>query len=284
MPLDYIERRRVEQHAKGKTIYDHVGIHATRPPEALAKQNASKRLAIATTYPENKVDNLTTLNPIKVDNLTSLNAIKVVSLTTDLSSEKLLKSSSYSGAGALSDEEGIEGDQGDQSEPSPEATELAPAGLTGSGKGFALPGVDRSVPTVETPEPAAATVTGSEGGFALGSTEPNTSAPELHDGTAEAEASTELLPATEPTSSTEAESEAPKPPPDPITERLKDLESAMRQIRLLIPDTEDEDRLVYEAHYAEETAKLRAAQTRTTGTVLVLQQSHRSAARPPAWL
>jgi hypothetical protein len=108
------------------------------------------------------------------------------------------------------------------------------------------------------------------------STEPSPSAPELHDQSAEAGASTNPLPATELTRSTEADSEAPKPPPDPITERLKDLESAMRQIRLLIPDAENEDRLVYEAQYAEETARLRAAlalQTPITGTVLVLQQS-----------
>jgi hypothetical protein len=226
VPLDYIERRQVEQHAKGKTIYDHVGIHATRPPEALAKQNASKQLAIATTYPENKVDNLTTLNPIKVDNLTSLNAIKVVSLTTDLSSEKLLKSSSYSGAGALSDEEGIEGDQGDQSEPSPEATELAPAGLTGSGKGFALPGVEQSEPTLATPEPAAATVAGNEMVVA-GSTEPHQQQPELHDDGAEGEAPT-YLPETGPSRSTEADS---------IAQQIAALERTRAMMVLHFPDT-----------------------------------------------
>ena len=255
VPLGYIELRQAEQHAKGKTIYDHVGVNATRPAWALAKQTGSKTDAIAS-LPEIKGDSLSPLNPIKADSLSPLNPTKGDSLSPDLSSEKgLFKSFSYSGAGApRDDEEGIEV-------------------------------VGQSVPEAEPSEPTAASETTGSGFEPGEAAEPHTQQPELHGAIAEAKASTVPLPATEPTPTTDrpndgAEAEAPAAqswrskhqPERTLAEEIASAEANIAFLREIDPHSRAigiyEDRL--DILLAQQTP---SATEGTEGRILILQNS-----------
>ena len=134
--------------------------------------------------------------------------------------------------------------------------------------------MEASEPTTQPPVKLEETIAGKE---RLAGPVPHNAADAEREAPAD-QASTSNIPTNQPARSTKAAGKAPPPPRDPIADQIADAESAIRQIRAIIPDEANENRRKGEEAYAAEIARLAAAKMPITGNVLVLQQSQIRAA------